>query len=60
MWKKTMDEDRRILVNEAEDEEDDFSEDILDTNQPNRSHENTCLHIVYFSSIVAAIGNHIN
>lgn len=60
MWKKTMDEDRRILVNEAEDEEDDFSEDILDTNQPNRGHENTCLNIVYFSSIVAAIGNHIN
>ncbi len=55
-----MDEDRRILVNEAEDEEDDFSEDILDTNQPNRSHENACLNIVYFSSIVAAIGNHIN
>ena len=52
-----MDEDRRILVNETEDDEEELSGDILDPTRPTiRSCENTCLNIVHFSSIIAAIG----
>lgn len=50
-----MDEDRRILVEDVDEvDEADVFEDTLEHRRP--PCDTSCLNIVYFSSIVAAIG----
>ena len=53
--KVRMDEDRRILVEDVDEvDEADVFEDTLEHRRP--PCDTSCLNIVYFSSIVAAIG----
>ena len=51
-----MEEDRRILVNEVDEDVDELELEFQGTEKESRAGEETCLNIVYLSSIVASIG----